>query len=592
MKKKVYTLMLCTLIPACMLSACASSSEGDSGRGTLIIEDAESASGQEAESGDDSLTIAGSENNSSTESMQGGSSAENSAESSSADNDAETGSSEDGNSLTKEYTATEGLIPAYVSAPQSVNSNDESGKLVFSGKYDEICIGYPKLSDFEEAKSFAGFDGLAASLQALTEEQKADINQSQSDAMSYYSEDPYFDSDDYSYYYSEEYTNTIQRSDEKIFSLLTSGYGFLGGVHPNYWYRAHNYDPESGRELAFSDLVKDQDLFLTAACEQLRKEYPSIDQELLDDSLEGGLQNMMQEETLQITAGYTGLTLWLSPYDLTPYASGAHTIFLSYDAYPGLVDQSLTEVPESYAYRLTSGAPTEIADKDSGSLSLRAVSTVNSDDYSCSLKVTCGEQTEDFSEEGCYGQDLCMVHVNGKNYLYVCGSYDNDWESIKVIALSPDRMSLTSSDQLKNIGFHGFYPVDPANMILESRTNMLSTYGIRRYYSVGGDGVAKAQTPYWFYMDWRAENPDLPILTSRVDLQMEEVEKPGAVHGREITIPAGTAFDFVATDDSTYAVLRTDQGKLVLVEADNSSWPIMVDGMELDAAFDGTFFAG
>jgi len=93
-------------------------------------------------------------------------------------------------------------------------------------------------------------------------------------------------------------------------------------------------------------------------------------------------------------------------------------------------------------------------------------------------------------------------------------------------------------------------------------------------------------------MDWRAENPDLPILTSRVDLQMEEVEKPGAVHGREITIPAGTAFDFVATDDSTYAVLRTDQGKLVLVEADNSSWPIMVDGMELDAAFDGTFFAG
>ncbi|MEE0955045.1 MAG: hypothetical protein U0L49_04420 [Eubacterium sp.] len=580
MKKKIYTLMLCAIIPAYTLSGCAAS-KGESSKGELIIGDVSSASAQEA--GDGSRIPEGSKSSSSTADSPNGSSAE---------NDAETGSSEDRSPLTKEYTATEGLIPAYVSAPQTVSSNDESGKLVFSGKYEEVCLGYPQLSDFEEPRSFEGFDGLSASLQALSEEQKADVSKSQADAMSYYSEDPNFSSDNYSYYYSEEYTNTIQRSDEKVFSLVTSGYGFLGGVHPNYWYRAHNYDPESGRELAFSDLVKDQDLFVSAACQELRKEYPDIDQGLIVDSLESGLQELIEENCIQVTAGYTGLNLWLSPYDLTPYAAGAHMVFLSYDAYPELVDQSLTEVPDSYAYHMIGGAPTEIVDRDSGSLSLKAVSTFNSDNYSCSLTVTCGEQTENFSEEGCYGQNLCLVHVNGRNYLYVCGSYDDDWESIKVIALSPDRMSLTSSDQLKNIGFHGFYPVDPANMVLESRTNMLSTCGIRRYYSAGGDGVPNAQTPYWFYMDWRAENPDLPILTSKVDLQMEEVENPGQEHGQEITIPAGTAFDFVATDDSTYAVLRTDQGKLVLVEADNSSWPVMVNGMELDAAFDGTFFAG
>ena len=46
------------------------------------------------------------------------------------------------------------------------------------------------------------------------------------------------------------------------------------------------------------------------------------------------------------------------------------------------------------------------------------------------------------------------------------------------------------------------------------------------------------------------------------------------------------------SDGESYVDCKTKDGKYVRIVLDNSDWPIKINGIELEEAFDGIIFAG
>ncbi|MCR4655493.1 MAG: right-handed parallel beta-helix repeat-containing protein [Lachnospiraceae bacterium] len=142
-------------------------------------------------------------------------------------------------------------------------------------------------------------------------------------------------------YSSERYLMPL-RADSLVFSFAISDYEFLGGAHGSTTYRTFNYDPKTGKSIAFSDVVKDTDGLPTAVFKELSqsedysdyyKEYPDGEKELYDalgSKLESGGEGLLW------ALDYEGLWVFFDNYEIGPYAMGAPSALITFKDYPEL----------------------------------------------------------------------------------------------------------------------------------------------------------------------------------------------------------------------------------------------------------------
>lgn len=115
---------------------------------------------------------------------------------------------------------------------------------------------------------------------------------------------------------------------------------------------------------------------------------------------------------------------------------------------------------------------------------------------------------------------------------------------------------------------------DPNQMVLETRTGLLSTVSGRRTYRIGADGMP---TPWEGGEVYQID--DGFVFTAKQDVA------GGAIR-------AGEAVRYVGTDNDTFADLRKENGETVRVAVNRSGWPHTIDGIDIEELFDGLLFAG
>ena len=181
-------------------------------------------------------------------------------------------------------------------------------------------------------------------------------------------------------YYEEDRLFHPVRADEKVFSFFTENYSFYGGAHGTTSFTGYNYDPETGKEISFSDVIRDTDDLPEIIFDELTdqnadlKDYfdelPS-DKENLTNSIPGRLEN--NADGLSWALDYDGIIFNFEDYAMGSYAIGSQTVKIGFSDYPEIFTDSYTDYEGS-------GQLPDIADvavklKDAGTIEIGDVSS-------------------------------------------------------------------------------------------------------------------------------------------------------------------------------------------------------------------------
>jgi hypothetical protein len=121
--------------------------------------------------------------------------------------------------------------------------------------------------------------------------------------------------------------------DDLVSVQFDVGSYFQGAAHPNSYTEVVNYDLKNGKQLNLSDLFKPGSKFLqviaTYAIADLKKQSQEKGSELPDDLIQSGAgASAKNYRSWKITR--TGLGINFDPYQVGPYAAGAHYVLVPY----------------------------------------------------------------------------------------------------------------------------------------------------------------------------------------------------------------------------------------------------------------------
>lgn len=400
----------------------------------------------------------------------------------------------------------------------------------------------------------------------------------------------YEEYNEYGYNFFPHYdkmTYRLVRADEAMFSMLETNEGYWGGVHPNSGVGGINFDTETGEELTLDDISTDREALEELIYDTLMEKY---DNDIFFD-LEEDLGNYINDDSLQWTMSYQGITFYFSPYELASYAEGTLTAEIMYSEHAELFNEKYIEAPESYAVPLEGRC---VFDLDAADDKIDEISCYTYlDEYDMEyMKISINGREYEDTYMYSYYTTAYLAHFENdgesKNYIYIEYIQENDYTTIGIYEIDGD--IIRNIDYMEGSGFNVDYDGNVAaetlvndvhSIILDTRSNMLSTMTVYRDYEVDvqtGELVAKKD-----YYITEAYN----TLTSLIDMEVEIIGKKDPE-----TIEAGEEFEFLRTDNKTYVDMKLSDGRECRLWVDISSWPYTVNGMECDECFKGMMYAG
>nr|MCR5747797.1 hypothetical protein [Lachnospiraceae bacterium] len=178
-----------------------------------------------------------------------------------------------------------------------------------------------------------------------------------------------------------------------------------------------------------------------------------------------------------------------------------------------------------------------------------------------------------------------LIRCGDKDYLYVQESQENDYRMLNIYSLQDGKLS---EGKDFDRGFSGTCQLDPSDMELFSRTDLLSTRQIYRSYHVGEDGMPVENEKYE-----HIAGTDYGPLTLKQELKAELLENETSDKGEEYTLKKGDELFFFRTDDKTFVDFKMKDGKLIRIkDIDSNDWPRKINGVDIEEIFDGVVYAG
>ncbi len=286
----------------------------------------------------------------------------------------------------------------------------------------------------------------------------------------------------------------VRRADQVVISLLSDSYSHYGEIEHYRAFHGSNYDPQSGKELLLTDVVKEINNPLALA----------VQEELTDHTWTGDFDSQTAVEDyfantpydgFSWTVDYTGVTFYFMPGDLSD--DGAMTATVSFAKHPELFYEKYTAVPDEYTVELPLDLPffTQL-DPDGA---LEEISLSGYYDQERGNYTKYGIYTEkdgQFYEEDRYAHDFhpYFVKAAGGNYLYwFCEDFDEGVRQMQLVVFSFNEDGSVTRSGEKNVSpsfladNKFMVPTDPVNFILDdadSGTEKVS-------FSVGNHGMPK-----------------------------------------------------------------------------------------------------
>lgn len=125
----------------------------------------------------------------------------------------------------------------------------------------------------------------------------------------------------------------------EVISILFEDFAYLGGAHPGKYYLALNYDATTGEVLTLQDLFKTESDYLGLVSALSIADLQTRSDMMFEDFETSGAAP--SEENYKVWAiTPQGLLIVFQEYQVAPYAAGAQTVLIPYDALAGQLDPS------------------------------------------------------------------------------------------------------------------------------------------------------------------------------------------------------------------------------------------------------------
>ncbi len=415
--------------------------------------------------------------------------------------------------------------------------------------------------------------------------------------------------------YSDVRQVSIARFDDQVFSEFDTFYNFMGGAHGMYGLTGRSYDTQTGALLNLSDVISltEEELnpILKEKLEAAAPEEDAFDD--LDESLSHYKFNPKENDPNDYEnyeypydwyLAHDGIHFYFGPYEIAAYAIGATEVVIGYDELKGQINEKY--VPNSskgYIVKEDLTITSSEWDDDTSDLHLvyekedpDADTTDGATCKSLALKLKDKSAKVDLYFDYNYNSSTItpykVVTDDGKEYHYVLVHEFNDFLSLLVFEVTNDDVWLLGQE-----GFHYVYSdvntdlegefvlTDPNNMYLGQTGDAFGTYTCYASYKVGDDGMPVLQDKE-FVLSWRSQNAK-----SKKDLEVTVVDKDGNELSKE-TLPAGTHLVPLKTDSKSYMDFKLDDGRFIRINYTSMTYPVQIDGVDIDDLFDGLEYAG
>ncbi len=439
-----------------------------------------------------------------------------------------------------------------------------------SGSYTEVKYNTYSLSEADAAT----YPELAAALELLSESKNnrmPDILQSltqTSNEMGEFLGDRPLCSDEDSY---------VLRADNQVVSLLSYVYEDWGGAHPSDNYFTMNYDSANGKSLFLGDVVKDTERFFQLVDQKLMTEYADCYEEMIP--LSAYLEGIdFKTSDVEWTIDNEGVTIYFNAYGLGSYALGSQVITIYFEEAPEVFEQRYMPNAEQYIIPVEGYTALRLDVNGDGKRELIEIEQVSADEYFLSWIVHVGNRScrvDNWS----YGKESYVVCKNGKYYLYLFETTDNDYVILSVINLATMQLveesysGLQLSDLDHNwysgLNLYGYSTVseaftDPDGFMMDKHMDFVGTYPGMMKYCVADNGALKKLG------DFYEVTPH--IVKTLQNIPCKETNAKGEVIG-DIVLPAGTIVYYVRTDSETYLDVQiADESNIITSGSEDYVW--------------------
>lgn len=202
----------------------------------------------------------------------------------------------------------------------------------------------------------------------------------------------------------------IRRADSTVLSLIEDSSDYLGGAHGMYGWHGVNFDSQTGKRLAISDVCNDAERLFETILYRLKTQY---DERVFHEP-EKKILELIHEDTINFVLEPRGVTFIFNPYAIAPYASGMLRTTLLFDEYPELFKPKYTQSARAFGQEIPMFVPTalEINGKRS---TLSTGTDYRQDDV---MTVTLDERGIATNLKNV--QSMFYVHADdGHDYLYI-----------------------------------------------------------------------------------------------------------------------------------------------------------------------------
>ncbi|MCR5301041.1 MAG: DUF3298 and DUF4163 domain-containing protein [Lachnospiraceae bacterium] len=505
------------------------------------------------------------------------------------------------------------LVRQYFSEDYSGSSKTDGsgdsleGRQVYDGMTETIMVAdackdqFPKLYENFNLAAKEEFKSNKENAESMIEQANADADSSADDERPFIG--PWTD-------YS---TENIIRADEKVVSYICDFSNFTGGAHGSYGRTAATYDVESGEKLELTDVADTTiDQLAPAIKDKLLEKadeddfFPELDDTLKSYSLTS-VPDGSEEVSLVWYLGFDGIHFYFGPYALAAYAMGDWDIVIGYDEFPGTVDEKyLPDTDRGYVTASNLWFNSSSAEEDSDE-TLHFVYEGQEEEFSPNGFVDCtalslrqgskSAKAEDEYFSFSYVKDSCrqykVVTADKKEYIYVNLLTYNDYVDVAVFDITGGDIKFAGAhtchvvyEDFEDDTYAGeFIPTDPENLYYSEVGDLIGTYSCYGRYVVGADGLPEFADKY-YTMAWGAD----PVKSVQ-DIEVTVLDENGDETGTE-TLPAGTKYRPLRTDNKTYMDCEIDDGREVRLKYSSSGYPAEINGKSVDDLFENLMYAG
>ena len=391
--------------------------------------------------------------------------------------------------------------------------------------------------------------------------------------------------------YFDDTRTYVQRADNHIFSVCYQYEIFNGGMRPYSGTTCLNLDPATGEPVTIDQIITDMDALPQLLTDTLREKYADLPEDTFHNTAEQ--LESYGPDVYTWTIGYQGVTFYFGAYELTDGSAGALTVTLWFADNPKLFAESYTRSPENgYVLTLPQSGYTDVDLKPSEKGYDQLALGLNEEGH---LWIELNNSRIYNDEFYAYYLDAYLVTPDNEHfYLYIDSSSDNDYRALHVYELKAGQPILRTvlwghgfdGQWIEKYEFGETYFVrhfnDLSGYTLYTRTELLSTLtGTRPYHTDPKTGLPQADSDHYIM------HSDFPPLISLIPLEVKMLPDEAAE-----TLPAGTKFYFLRTDNETYVDMALDDGRECRIYVVRRDWQLYVNGNWEYDCFENLMYAG